>query len=348
MPTSTAITASSGTRRVMRVEDDRRRQPAAVVVAQCAGPSRRASVAQRRAISGRRSSGGRPPSSAASSRSAVTAMSPCTGTSTGWKRPSAMGSRSTCTIGSFGGDAGVVGERGAHHQEQVGLVHEPARDGRAAASQHAAAERVVVGDQSLALEGGQHRRVEPLGQRAGPRPSATRAPWPTITAGRRAARSRSVARASASAGGAMPGSPTRPAGPGRAAPSRAPGASARRRGRSGATTSRPTIACFRARAISSAWRLSGCTVWPQPGHAAVGLRAGRSPGRRPGRAPGGLHLAGQGEDRGPVDLRVPEAGEEVGGPRPGDREARRGAAGELGEAPRPRSSPRPRGGCRRR
>ena len=53
-------------------------------------------------------------------------------------------------IGCFGVDAGVVGERGADHEQQVGLVHEPARDRRAAAAEDAAAERMVVGDLALA------------------------------------------------------------------------------------------------------------------------------------------------------------------------------------------------------
>ena len=64
-----------------------------------------------------------------------------------------------------GVDAGVVGERGAEHEQQVGLVHHPARDRRAAAAEHARGQRVVVADLALGLERGDHRRAELLGQR---------------------------------------------------------------------------------------------------------------------------------------------------------------------------------------
>jgi hypothetical protein len=63
-------------------------------------------------------------------------------------------------------DPGVIGKRGADHDQQVGLVHQPARYGRAAAAEHSGAQRVGVRDQALGLEGGQDRRVEPLGEAA--------------------------------------------------------------------------------------------------------------------------------------------------------------------------------------
>ncbi len=61
-------------------------------------------------------------------------------------------------------DPGVVGERGARHDQQVGLVHQPARDRRSAAPQDATAERVGIRDQALGLERGHDGRAEPLGQ----------------------------------------------------------------------------------------------------------------------------------------------------------------------------------------
>ena len=48
----------------------------------------------------------------------------------------------------------------------------------------------------------------------------------------------------------------------------------------------------------------------------------------------GLDLSGERDDRHAVDLGVPQAGQEIGRARAGDREARRGAAGELGVARR--------------
>ena len=61
-------------------------------------------------------------------------------------------------------DAGVVRERRAEHDQQVGLVHVPRRDRRAAAAEHAARERMVVGDDALGFERGEDRRVQPFGE----------------------------------------------------------------------------------------------------------------------------------------------------------------------------------------
>ena len=46
----------------------------------------------------------------------------------------------------------------------VGLVHHPARHGRAAAAEHARRQRVVVADLALGLERRDHRRAELLGE----------------------------------------------------------------------------------------------------------------------------------------------------------------------------------------
>jgi hypothetical protein len=219
-------------------------------------------VAQRRAISGRRSSGGSAPSSAARRRSAVTTMSPCTGTSTGWKRPGAMGSRSTCTTGSLGvmpvwleKDPPITSRRSASFMNQLAMgvplrPRTPQPSGWWSETRPLPSRVVSTG----ALSRSARRRTPAI---------CSRAPWPTITTGRRAARSRSDARASASAGGAMAGSPTRPAGPGAGTVS-GTGRVCTPSGKIRCETSRPTIACFRASAISSAWRLSGWTVWLQP------------------------------------------------------------------------------------
>ena len=61
----------------------------------------------------------------------------------------------------------------------------------------------------------------------------------------------------------------------------------------------------------------------------------------------GLHLPGQGEHRRAVDLGVPQAGQQVGGAGPGDREARRRAARSAWRRRWRRTRRRPRGGCRR-
>ena len=63
-----------------------------------------------------------------------------------------------------GRDAGVFGERCAEDEEEVGLIHDPAGDGGAAAAEDAAAERMVIGDEALGFEGGNDGRVESLGE----------------------------------------------------------------------------------------------------------------------------------------------------------------------------------------
>ena len=61
-------------------------------------------------------------------------------------------------------DAGVDGERRAEDDEQVGLVHEPARDRRPAAPEHAGCERMIIGALCLALEGREDGGVQGLRQ----------------------------------------------------------------------------------------------------------------------------------------------------------------------------------------
>jgi hypothetical protein len=67
--------------------------------------------------------------------------------------------------GLVGRDPGVVGERGAGHDEQVAGVHQPAGDRGPAAAEHPGAERMRVGHEALRAEGGEHRRPQPFGQR---------------------------------------------------------------------------------------------------------------------------------------------------------------------------------------
>ena len=61
-------------------------------------------------------------------------------------------------------DTGVVRKARAHHQQRVTFVHEPTGDRRTATPEHAATERVRVRDQTLALERGEHRSVQLLGE----------------------------------------------------------------------------------------------------------------------------------------------------------------------------------------
>jgi len=59
----------------------------------------------------------------------------------------------------------VIREGGSEDHQQVGLVHEVARDRRAAAAEHTTPQRVRVGDLALRLEGREHRAGQPLGER---------------------------------------------------------------------------------------------------------------------------------------------------------------------------------------
>ena len=97
------------------------------------------------------------------------AMSPSTGTVTGWKRPSASGSRSTWMIGLydampvwFANDAPNTSSRSDSFMshDATGVPLRPS-------TPHG--ERVVVGDDALGLERRDDRRVQTLGERVRPR-----------------------------------------------------------------------------------------------------------------------------------------------------------------------------------
>ena len=62
--------------------------------------------------------------------------------------------------------SGVVGERGAHDDEQIRLVHQPTGHGRTAAAEDSGPERVRVGYQTLGLERREHGRAQLLRQGA--------------------------------------------------------------------------------------------------------------------------------------------------------------------------------------
>ena len=101
---------------------------------------------------------------------------------------------------------------------------------------------------------------------------SSRAPWPTMKTGRVARARRSSAAASDSAGGPISERPTRPSGS--ATGASGAGSVCTSSGKTRWATSRRSRACLQASAISSAWWLSGSTVWL---HAATGANAaGRS------------------------------------------------------------------------
>ena len=153
-----------------------------------------------------------------------------------------------------------------------------------------------------------------------------RAPWPTMKTGRVARARRSSAAASESAGGPISERPTRPSG--KATGASGAGSVCTSSGKTRWATSRRSRACLQASAISSAWWLSGSTVWL---HAATGAKAAAKVDLLEGAWAQDLDvdLAGEGEHRRAIDLGVPQPGHEVGRPGPGDRQARSRAAGEL-------------------
>ena len=109
-------------------------------------------------------------------------------------------------------DPRVVRERRAEHQEQVGFVHDPRGDGRSAAAEHTARERVIVGHDALGLEGGDDRRVQALGERDDVVDAGARAvPDDDHRAAARRA-SNATARSTAPSGGAIAVSARRPLG----------------------------------------------------------------------------------------------------------------------------------------
>ena len=184
-------------------------------------------------------------------------------------------------------------------------------------------------DLALGLEGGDHRRVELLGERGRPRGMWKRAPWPTMITGRFAARSSSqrVGDRRPPGGAIVDAATPALAGRARLAPSGA-GSVWTSSGKTRCATSRRSIACFTRGPSSSSGSASGSTVWPQaatePNAAAQVDLLERARAEHLG-----VDLAGQREHRRAVDLRVPQPGEQVGGARAGDRQARGGPAGEL-------------------
>ncbi len=94
----------------------------------------------------------------------MTAAWPSIGTSTEWNRPSAIGSRSTWMIGLysampvwFENDAPNTISRSDSFMNQLAI-------GRATAPEHTAAELVLIGDRTLALERRRDRRTDVLGE----------------------------------------------------------------------------------------------------------------------------------------------------------------------------------------
>ena len=226
--------------------------------------------------------------------------------------------------GDVGGDAGVVGERGAQHEQAVAAAHVDRRHRDARPAEDAARQRVGVGDEALGLERGDDGGVDVLGEGGDLVPVAPGAvadddhrPLGRATAARRPGPARLRA-------GRSRGRPPVPAGAWAWA-SATPGSSWTSSGKMRWATSRSTMACFMARAASSVAFSGRRTVWL---HAATGLKAeARSTSWNvPGPMTCDLHLPGEGHDRHPVDLGVPQAGEQVGGARPGDGEAGRGPA----------------------
>ena len=225
-----------------------------------------------------------------------------------------------------GVDAGVVGERRAEHEQQVGLVHDPARDRRAAAAEHAAASGwsspiwpfalnvVITGAPSCsasAVTAGMWKR----------------APWPTMITGRCEPRRSRSASSSDSAGGAI-------------AERRDAAGRAARRGALGRRQRLHLVGEDQVRDVAAQQRVLAREVHQldrvgvvQHRLAPRGDRAERARQvdllERARAEHLRVDLAGQREHRRAVDLRVPQPGEQVRGAGAGDRQARRGAAGEL-------------------
>ena len=239
----------------------------------------------------------------------------------------------------------MVRERRAEHEEAVGLGDGLAGDGDPGPAEDAAAERVVVGEGALGLERGDDRRVEVLGE--GHHGVA-------VGAG-----------AVAHHDGGTLGGPEQLDGAGQLV------------GRWGDAGGGHPARPWPWRRIVEAGQLLHVVGQHEVGDVAlhdgvlhgeggelggVGRRQDRlAPlghgiegllerqlleGARPDDL--GLHLPGEREHRDAVDLGVPQAGEQVGGPGAGDGEAGGRAAGELGVARMRRRRRRPRGGCRRR
>ena len=194
--------------------------------------------------------------------------------------------------------------------------------------EHAARERMVVGDDALGLERREDRRVAAARRGArrrrcrGARRGRRRSP---VAARRDAARRPARPAPSGGAIGEVGNAPARAA---RARAVGARAAPALRRAARGARRRAGSSACLHARFISSTWSESRCTVWVETGD--VGER-GREVEilERAAAAHLRRHLARDREHRRPVDLGVVQTGEQVRGARARDREARRELPGEL-------------------
>ena len=160
-------------------------------------------------------------------------------------------------------DAGVVRERRAEHDQQVGLVHEPRRDRRAAAAEHAARERVIVGDDALGLERRGDRRVQALGELQRRRRCRRGRRGRRRSPDARAPASSATARSTAPSGGrdrgigepaARRSDARRVAGRQAPAPRRAARGARRRAARARACTRGSSARRGRSRAARSAWR----------------------------------------------------------------------------------------------
>ena len=222
-------------------------------------------------------------------------------------------------------DAGVVGERRTEHDEQVGLVHEPARHRRAAAAEHARGQRMVVGDDALGLERRDDRRVQALGERRDGRHVLARAVADDEHRPARGAhelkrvvdlllRGRDVERREP------------------------PGRAARRLVRGGDRLHVVGEDEVRDVALEDGVLAGEVHQLRVPGAGLHGLTPGRDRRERRGEVdllegPRAEHLrldlAGQRQQRRAVDLRVVQAGEQVRRARARDRQAGGGAAGEL-------------------
>ena len=192
------------------------------------------------------------------SNSAVTPTWPSTGTVTGWKRPSAIGSKSTCTIGLYGAipvwfenDAPNTSRRSDSFISQLATgvplrPSTPAPSGCRSDTSPFALNVVSTGAPNASAN-------------ATTAAISNRAPWPATMTGRFACSINASASWIARAGGSIRSSATRPMGAEGRAPAGA-ASSCTSSGRTRCATLRPTIACLSASVMSSAWSDSGSTV----------------------------------------------------------------------------------------
>ena len=333
MPTSTAITASSGACARERGEHRGAGDAAPAVVGGAAAPSRPPTARRRAATSaalvGRVAA--RAGSASASSARGDADVAPAAARSTGWNWPSCSGSRSTWIVGWPCVDAGVVRERRAEHEQAVGLVHQPAtrpacRCGRARRT----ASGWSSGTRPLALKvvitGASRCSASAID--VGSMPRGRRVPA-MITGRSRAGEQRRPPRSSASAGGAIAQVGDAALGPRRGS-RRARAASCTSSGKTRWATPRSQHGVLARRAPPARRGGSACsTVWLQLATAPnAPLQVDLLEGARR-RAPATSTWPVSASTGARSTLRVPQAGQQVGRAGPGDRQARRGPAGEL-------------------